>query len=85
MNVTLADSDLQFVNDQLSLGEFESADEIVAQGLQRLRVEKIIEEIGSEEVERKIAEGLEDIREGRVAEADIVFSRIQEKLRARWG
>lgn len=69
MNVSLTDPMEKYVRKKVALGEYESASEVVREGLRLLRQR---DEVWKAEVDGKIKKGMESIRAGRViAAADV--------------
>ena len=66
MNVSLTEPMENYVRKKVALGEYESASEVVREGLRLLRQR---DEIWKAEVDGKIKKGLESIRAGRVVPA----------------
>ncbi|OUL31158.1 CopG family transcriptional regulator [Nostoc sp. T09] len=67
----------QFIQAQLASGRFASADEVINEAFKLLQErEKRIEEL-----RQKIAVGTEQIAKGQVTDGEVVFARLQEKIR----
>ncbi|BAY36329.1 hypothetical protein NIES2111_06550 [Nostoc sp. NIES-2111] len=67
----------QFIQAQLASGRFASADEVINEAFKLLQErEKRIEEL-----RHKIAVGTEQIANGQVTDGEVVFTRLQEKIR----
>lgn len=67
----------QFIQAQLASGRFASADEVINEAFKLLqeREQRI------EELRQKIAVGTEQIAKGQVTDGEVVFARLQEKIR----
>lgn len=78
MNVNFKPEYEQFIESQISNGQFNSVDELMNEAVKLLeqRIHRL------EEVKRKIALGTEQIKDGRVTDGEVVFERLQEKIRA---
>ncbi len=76
MNITLKPELEQFVQAQLAAGTYSTIDELVSEALSLL----IKREQQLNELRQKIAVGTEQIRNGQVADGEVVFSRLQAKL-----
>ncbi|BAT55906.1 hypothetical protein NOS3756_49000 [Nostoc sp. NIES-3756] len=67
----------KFIQAQLASGRFASADEVINEAFKLLQErEKRIEEL-----RHKIAIGTEQIANGQVTDGEVVFTRLQEKIR----
>ncbi|MBD2504382.1 type II toxin-antitoxin system ParD family antitoxin [Anabaena azotica] len=67
----------QFIQAQLASGRFASADEVINEAFKLLQErEKRIEEL-----RHKIAVGTEQIANGQVTDGEVVFTKLQEKIR----
>lgn len=77
MNVNLKPEYEQFIKAQIANGQFTSVDEVINEAIKllELRVQKL------EALKGKIALGTQQIKEGRVTDGEIVFARLQEKIR----
>ncbi|MBV6625990.1 MAG: type II toxin-antitoxin system ParD family antitoxin [Rivularia sp. (in: Bacteria)] len=78
MNVNFKPEQEQFIQSQISSGQFNSIDELMNEAVKLLeqRVHRL------EEVKRKITLGTEQIKEGRVTDGELVFERLQSKIQA---
>jgi antitoxin ParD1/3/4 len=67
----------QFIQAQLASGRFASTDDVINEAFKLLqeREQKI------EELRQKIAVGTEQIAKGQVTDGEVVFARLQEKIR----
>jgi len=67
----------QFIQAQLASGRFASADDVINEAFKLLqeREQKI------EELRQKIVVGTEQIAKGQVTDGEVVFARLQEKIR----
>jgi antitoxin ParD1/3/4 len=77
MNVNLKPEYEQFVKLQIASGQFTSVDEVMNEAVKLLEIR--VHQL--EALKRKIALGTEQIKEGRVTDGEIVFARLQEKIR----
>jgi antitoxin ParD1/3/4 len=77
MNVNLKPEYEHFIKAQIEAGQFTSVDDVINEAIKllELRVHKL------EALKRKIALGTQQIKEGRVTDGEIVFARLQEKIR----
>lgn len=78
MNVNLKPEYEKFIQEQIANGQFNSVDEVMNEAIKllELRVNRL------EKVRQKIALGTEQIANGQVTDGEIVFARLQEKIRA---
>ncbi len=81
MNVSLTGELARFVNRQVRRGRYQTASEVVRDGLRLLEEREKERAAGLAAVKRKIAVGLKQLDEGRGLDADEVFSRALTKLR----
>ncbi|MCC5635589.1 type II toxin-antitoxin system ParD family antitoxin [Nostoc sp. CHAB 5844] len=67
----------QFIQAQLASGKFASADDVINEAFKLLqqREQRI------EELRQKISVGTEEIAKGQVTDGEVVFARLQEKIR----
>lgn len=78
MNVNLKPEYEQFIQAQIASGQFTSVDEVINEAVKWLevRVHRL------EKLRLKIALGTEQIANGQVTDGEIVFARLQEKIRS---
>jgi antitoxin ParD1/3/4 len=67
----------QFIQAHLASGRFASADDVINEAFKLLQER----EQRLEELRRKIAVGTEQIAKGQVTDGEVVFARLQEKIR----
>ncbi|MDZ7965539.1 MAG: type II toxin-antitoxin system ParD family antitoxin [Nostoc sp. DedSLP03] len=67
----------QFIQAQLASGRFTNADDVINEAFKLLqeRQQRL------EELQQKIAVGTEQIAKGQVTDGEVVFARLQEKIR----
>jgi len=77
MNVNLKPEYEQFIKAQIASGQFTSVDEVINEAVKwlELRFHRL------EKLQRKIALGTEQIANGQVTDGELVFARLQEKIR----
>ncbi len=76
MNIHLTHELEQLVHDKVQSGRYNSASEVVREAL-RLMEER---DLRKEEFRKKIAEGLESQRLGRLVDGEAVFDRLEAEL-----
>ncbi|NJL79950.1 MAG: type II toxin-antitoxin system ParD family antitoxin [Richelia sp. SL_2_1] len=77
MHIQIKPEHEQFIQAQIAAGRFTSASDVINEAF------KLLEEREKrlEELRQKIAVGTEQIEQGRVTDGEIVFARLQEKIR----
>ncbi|BAZ00298.1 hypothetical protein NIES37_42870 [Tolypothrix tenuis PCC 7101] len=77
MNVNLKPEYEQFIQAQIASGQFNSIDEVMNEAIKLLEIQ--VNRL--EKLRHKIALGTEQIANGQVTDGEIVFARLQEKIR----
>ncbi|MEH1941152.1 MAG: type II toxin-antitoxin system ParD family antitoxin [Nostoc sp.] len=67
----------QFIQAQLASGRFTNADDVINEAFKLLQER----EQRLEELRQKISVGTEQIAKGQVTDGEVVFARLQEKIR----
>jgi len=77
MNIQLKPEHEKFIQAQVAMGRFISADDVINEAFKLLeeRERKL------EQLRQKIAVGTEQIIQGKVTDGEIVFAQFQEKIR----
>ncbi len=77
MNIQLKPEHEQFIQAQMASGRFTNADDVINEAF------KLLEERERrlQELRQKIAVGTEQIAQGKVTDGEVVFERLQEKIR----
>ena len=83
MNVSLTRELEQYVNKKVSSGLYTSASEVVREGLRLLRERDQAAAVQLDEVRKKIAEGLDQLKRGDVVSASQLRTELHERSRAR--
>ena len=83
MTVTLTAEQEQFVAEQLKSGHFQSAHDVIAQGLGMLRAQEDFIRTNTSELREKIAVGMEQIRRGEMTDGKTAIQNLRDKLRRR--
>lgn len=77
MNIQLKPEHEQFIQAQMASGRFTNADDVIDEAFKLLEErEKRLEELC-----QKIAVATQQIEQGRVTDGEVVFARLQEKIR----
>jgi antitoxin ParD1/3/4 len=80
LNVSLTPELHKFVDSKVASGRYQSASEVVREGLRLLEEKEISRRESLEEVRRKIAIGLEQAERGELFDGEEVFREILGKL-----
>ncbi len=80
MTVHLTDDLEQLVQNKIQTGSYHSATEVVREALRLLEERDALRALRKEELRKKIAEGLEAAKAGRVKVGEEVFDRIDAEL-----
>ena len=82
MNITLTPEQEKYVQSQLEWGKFNSVEQVISEALQLLEERnRDLEQKRLEELRLKIDSGTEQIARGQVTDGEVVFARLQEKIR----
>jgi antitoxin ParD1/3/4 len=83
MNVTLTPEQENYVRSQLQGGNYDSVQELISEALQLLEEKtRLLKQKRLAELRQKIASGSEQIDRGQVTDGEVVFTRLQEKIRS---
>ena len=77
MNIQLKPEHEKFIQKQMASGRFNNVDDVINEAFQLLEER----ERRLEELRQKIAVGTEQIERGQVTDGEVVFERLQEKIR----
>ncbi len=80
LNISLPPELEQFVQEKVQAGQYQSASEVVQEGLRLLEECDNKRTLHLEEVRQKIALGLEQVQRGEVEDGDTFFNRLKEKM-----
>jgi antitoxin ParD1/3/4 len=80
MNVHLTDELERLVQNKVQSGRYNSASEVVREALRLLEERDELRAIRKDELRKRIAEGLEAVKAGRVQNGEEVFDRIDAEL-----
>ena len=82
MNVSLTPELEKLVERKVQSGRYQSASEVVREGLRLLEDQDRLREVRLEEVRRKIQTGIDQLDRGEGIDGKTVFSELQEKSKA---
>lgn len=86
MNITLSPEQEQFIQSQITRGKYQNVEQVIKEALTILEIlnqENDLKRL--EELKEKIAMGLEDVKQGKLTDGELVFERLQERLRSEFG
>lgn len=82
MNISLTPAQEKYVQLQLEGGKYNSVEQLISEALQLLEERnRALEQKRLEELRLKIASGTEQIARGQVTDGEVVFARLEEKIR----
>lgn len=82
MNIALTPEQERYIQLQLEGGKYNSVEQLISEALQLLEEQnRALEQKRLEELRLKIASGTEQIARGKVTDGEVVFARLQEKIR----
>jgi antitoxin ParD1/3/4 len=82
MKISLKPEQEQFIQSQISLGKYQTAEQVIASALKLLEEQnRHSDEMRLEELRDKIAVGTEQIAAGKVTDGEEVFASLFEKIR----
>jgi antitoxin ParD1/3/4 len=82
MNISLKLEHERFIEEQLNTGRYSTVDQVIAEALRLLEEQDKINQKRLEELRRKIASGTEQIAQGKVTDGEVVFARMEAKIRS---
>ena len=83
MNVTLTPEQENYLRSQLKGGNYDSVQELISEALQLLEEKnRALKQQRLAELRQKIASGTEQIAQEQVTDGEVVFARLQEKIRS---
>jgi antitoxin ParD1/3/4 len=84
MKISLKPEQEQFIQSQISLGKYQTAEQVIDKALKLLEEQnRRSDEMRLEELRDKIAVGTEQIAAGLVTDGEEVFASLSEKIRRR--
>ncbi len=86
MNITLSPEQEKFIKSQIARGNYQDVEQVIKEALTILEIiNQENDQKRLEELKEKIALGLEDVKQGNVTDGELVFERLQERLRSEFG
>lgn len=86
MNITLSPEQEKFIQSQIARGNYENVEQVIKEALMILEIiNQENDQKRLEELREKIALGLEDVKQGKVTDGELVFDRLQERLQSEFG
>ncbi|CCQ48800.1 type II toxin-antitoxin system ParD family antitoxin [Crocosphaera watsonii WH 8501] len=86
MNITLSPEQEKFIQSQIARGNYQDVEQVIKEALTILEIiNQENDQKRLEELREKIALGLEDVKQGNVTDGELVFERLQERLRSDFG
>ena len=86
MNITLSPEQEKFIQSQIARGNYQDDEQVIKEALTILEIiNQENDQKRLEELREKIALGLEDVKQGNVTDGELVFERLQERLRSDFG
>ena len=85
MNVTLTPEQEKFVAEEISRGHYQSAEEVIRQGLEFLRSHEEFIAQNLEALRKEIAIGIEAADRGELIDGELAFKKLRERIRRRAG
>lgn len=86
MNITLSPQQEEFIQSQINRGKYENVEQLIQEALTILEIlNQENDQKRLEELRQKIMLGLEDVKQGKVTDGELVFERLQERLRSEFG
>jgi antitoxin ParD1/3/4 len=86
MNVSLGEKWEHFVEGKVKSGDFQTASEVLREGLRLLEKEELLKRIsvGSlPELEAKLVQAAESLQAGKGVDADEAFGRLRKRIKSR--
>ncbi len=86
MNITLSPEQEKFIKSQIARGNYQDVEQVIKEALTILEIiNQENDQKRLEELKEKIALGLEDVKQGNITDGELVFERLQERLRSEFG
>jgi antitoxin ParD1/3/4 len=86
MNVSLGEKWEQFVQSKVKSGDFQTASEVLREGLRLLEKEELLKRISIRslpELEAKLLQATDSLDAGKGADGEEVFARLRKRTKAR--
>jgi antitoxin ParD1/3/4 len=81
MTITLKPEQVQFIQEQVALGRFQSADAVLAQALALLAAQSQDYEAWADEVGQQVDAANQEAQQGAVLPLETVMAQLQDKFR----
>lgn len=81
MNVKVLGAAEQFVQEEVASGRYDSAQEVVREGLRLLHEQEILDQQRRERLNEQIQEGLDQLDRGEGIPGELAFQALREKSR----
>ncbi len=86
MEIKLKPEQEKFISQQIQKGKYQNPEQLISEALNLLEKKLTqTDKITLEELRQKIEVGREQIAKGQVTDGELVFSRLQDKLRHEYG
>lgn len=86
MNIILEPEQEQFIQSQIAKEKYRNAEQVIKEALTLLEIiNQENEQQRIVELKQKIALGMQDIKEGKVTDGELVFERLRERLSTEFG
>ena len=86
MEIKLKPEQEKFISHQIQKGKYQNPEQLISEALNLLEKKlNQTDKITLEELRQKIEVGREQIAKDRVTDGELVFSRVQDKLRREYG
>jgi len=86
MNVSLGSKWERFVDAKVKSGDFQTASEVLREGLRLLEEKEFLKRISissSDDLKKKLLEGIASLDRGEGIEGEVAFSRLRERIKER--
>jgi antitoxin ParD1/3/4 len=86
MNVSLGNKWERFVDDKVRTGDFQTASEVLREGLRLLEEKELLKRISVSsiaELRQKLLEGISSLDSGRGIEGNLAFKQFRKRIRDR--
>ena len=81
MNISLTPTLQRFVSARVGSGRYQSASEVVREGLRLLETQERVREAALADLRGKVAVGLRQARRGELLDGDAVFAELEDRVK----